>query len=43
MTLPDGTHLVIAAFLKGAKGTDAKRDGVLASTARIAYQWAVDR
>lgn len=43
VTLPDGTHLVIAACLKGAKGTDADRDGVLASIARIAYQWAVGR
>jgi len=40
VTLPDGSHLVIAAFLKGSKGTDADRDGVLARVARAAYDWA---
>ena len=40
VTLPDGSHLVIAAFLKGSKGTDADRDAVLARVARVAYAWA---
>ena len=41
VTLPDGRRLVIAAFLKRAAGTDAKRDATLASVARAAYQWAI--
>jgi beta-lactamase class A len=44
VTMPDGSHLVIVAFLKNAKGRDAARDGVLAEVARVAYRWAaVDR
>jgi len=41
--LPDGSHLVIVAFLKGAKGSEAERDAVLADVAHAAYQWAVTR
>jgi beta-lactamase class A len=41
--LPDGSHLVIAAFLKGARGSDADRDAVLARVGRAAYDWAVGR
>jgi beta-lactamase class A len=40
VTLPDGTHLVVVAFLKSSKGTDAVRDACLASVARAAYAWA---
>jgi len=40
VTLADGSHLVIAAFLKGSKGTDADRDAVLARVARAAHVWA---
>jgi beta-lactamase class A len=40
ITMPDGSHLVIVAFLKGAKGPDAERDAVLADVARVAYRWA---
>jgi beta-lactamase class A len=40
VTMPDGSHLVIVAFLKRAKGPDAERDGVLADVARVAYRWA---
>jgi beta-lactamase class A len=43
VTLPDGSHLVVAAFLKGSRGTDTERDAVLASVARIAYEWATGR
>jgi hypothetical protein len=44
VTMPDGSHLVIVAFLKSAKGRDAARDAVLAEVARVAYRWAaVDR
>jgi beta-lactamase class A len=39
--LADGRgHLVIAAFLKRARGTEAQRDETLATVARVAYQWA---
>jgi beta-lactamase class A len=42
--LPDGRgHLVIAAFLKRARGTDVQRDETLAKVARAAYQWAAAR
>jgi beta-lactamase class A/formylglycine-generating enzyme required for sulfatase activity len=40
VTLPDGSHLVIAAFLKGARGPDSERDATLARVARAAYAWA---
>lgn len=44
VTLPDGRgHLVIAAFLRRAKGTDAERDATLAEVARVAYRWATGR
>jgi beta-lactamase class A len=44
VTMPDGSHLVIVAFLKSATGRDAARDAVLADVARVAYRWAaVDR
>jgi beta-lactamase class A len=40
--LPDGRgHLVIAAFLKRARGTEAQRDETLAEIARVAYRWAM--
>jgi beta-lactamase class A/formylglycine-generating enzyme required for sulfatase activity len=41
--LPDGTHIVIAAFLKAARGSEAERDKVLMDVARATYQWAVGR
>ena len=37
--LPDGRYLVIAAFMKGARGTEAQRDATLASVACAAYEW----
>jgi beta-lactamase class A len=44
VTLPGGRgHLVIAAFLKGSRGTDARRDATLAAVARAAYGWAIRR
>ena len=44
VTLPDGRgHLVIAAFLRRAKGTEAERDATLAEVARVAYRWATGR
>jgi beta-lactamase class A len=43
LTLPNGTHLVVVAFLKGSRGTDASRDACLASVARAAYAWAMGR
>jgi len=43
VTLPDGSHLAIAAFLKGAHGTDAERDAVLARVAAAAYDWGRGR
>ena len=42
VTLPDGTRVVIAAFLKGSRGTDAQRDRTLAAVARVAYAWATE-
>jgi beta-lactamase class A len=41
--LPDGSHLVIVALLKGAKGSDGERDAVLAQVAHVAYEWALGR
>jgi beta-lactamase class A len=41
--LPDGRHLVIAAFLKGSRGSEEQRDAVLAAVARAAYTWAVGK
>ena len=43
VVLPDGRHLVIAAFLKGSRGDEASRDATLAEVARTAYRWATDR
>jgi beta-lactamase class A len=43
ITLPDGSHLVMVAFLKRAKGSEAERDAVLARVARIAHEWAISR
>jgi beta-lactamase class A len=40
VTMPDGSYLVIVAFLKSAKGGDAARDAVLAEVGRAAYRWA---
>jgi beta-lactamase class A len=40
VTLPDGTHLVIVAFLKSSRGTDETRDASLASVSHAAYAWA---
>ena len=36
-------HLVIAAFLKGARGPESARDATLEQVARAAYQWASSR
>lgn len=41
--LPDGSHLVIVALMKGARGPEGERDAVLAQVARVAYEWAVAR
>jgi beta-lactamase class A len=41
--LPDGRYLVIAAFLKGARGTEEQRDATLAAVARAAYGAIADR
>jgi beta-lactamase class A len=38
--LPDGGHLIIAAFLKDARGTDQQRNETLATVSRVAYAWA---
>ena len=44
VALPDGRgHLVIAAFLKRTRGTDAERDATLADVARAAYRWVMNR
>ena len=44
VVLPDGRgHLIIAAFLKGARGPEAKCDATLAEVARVAYRWAIER
>jgi hypothetical protein len=43
ITLPDGRHLVVSAFLKRAGGTDASRNATLAEVARAAYAWATGR
>jgi beta-lactamase class A len=44
VTLPQGRgHLVIAAFMKGAHGSDAQRDAALARAAAVAYDWAAGR
>lgn len=40
ITLPDGSQLVMVAFLKGSTGTDSERDDTLAAVARAAYAWA---
>ena len=39
----DRGHLIIAAFLKRARGTEAERDATLAAVARAAYRWAMER
>ena len=39
----NGGHLVIAAFLKGARGPESARDATLEQVARAAYQWASSR
>jgi beta-lactamase class A len=36
-------HLVIAALMKGSRGTEEKRDATLAAVARAAYRWAMER
>ena len=41
--LPSGQHLVIAAFLKGSRGSEAERDAVLAAVARAAYASATGK
>ena len=41
--LQDGTHLVVAAFLKDVRGLDDERDAVLAGVGGLAYEWAVRR
>ena len=43
VTLPDGSHLVITAFLKRSNGPEDQRDGTLARVARVSYDWAVGR
>ena len=44
IVLPDNRgHLVIAAFLKSSRGPEEKRDATLASLARVAYRWAMER
>ena len=44
VTLPGNRgHLVVAAFLKGTRGTEARRDATLAEAARVAYRWAMAR
>jgi beta-lactamase class A len=40
VTMPGGDHLVIAAFLKNARGMDEERNRTLAEIARVAYGWA---
>ena len=40
--LPDGDHLIIAAFLKDARGTDDQRNQTLATIARVAHAWALN-
>ena len=42
-TLKADLYLVIAAFLKRAKGPDAVRDATLDSVARVAYEGAIGR
>lgn len=41
--MPDGRRLVIAAFMKRARGSEAERDATLAGVARAAYTWASAR
>jgi beta-lactamase class A len=36
-------HLVIAALMKGSRGTEEKRDATLAEVARAAYRWGMER
>jgi imidazolonepropionase-like amidohydrolase len=43
VVLPDGRHLIVSAFLKGASGSDAQRNATLADVARAAYAWATVR
>ena len=41
ITLPDGRHLIVAVFVSDAKAAEDVREGVIARTARAAYDWAV--
>ncbi|MDQ3821469.1 MAG: class A beta-lactamase, subclass A2 [Acidobacteriota bacterium] len=40
ITLPNGHHLIVAVFVSDSKAQEDVREGVIARTARAAYDWA---
>jgi beta-lactamase class A len=41
ITLPDGSHLVLAVLVRDARADEAAREATIAGVARAAYDWAV--